>query len=389
MVTARQRADNARAGPENRPAASGGSVAPIWVLNCVLALAAGVVYVLGIAPLPHGSAAPILVIAALAASFAAGEWWRVFIHFRQEAQSFSLSEIPLVIGIFVLAGDPGPLVLARVLGAGIGLGLLRRQDPMKLIFNLASFALETETVTILVHHISRHRPDRAWSTGSGCCSSCPPHRCWVFALTVLAISLAEGRQSRHQWVQPTVIVLVGGFANCSLGLVVVARCSSARSGGAAGFCVTPLAAIWASYVLYTREHQKHQRLQYLYESSDMLQRASSDGAAIPELLDQLCKVFRADIATVCLLPVATGTGSWRTISNSRGSSDNFDSALSTDLLERFVPLLDETKRGLIVTQSTSDPELRNGSPRRGTATPWRRCCRARACCWGRWLSPTV
>ena len=39
--------------------------------------------------------------------------------------------------------------------------------------------------------------------------------------------------------------------------------------------LTPLAAIGAAYVLYTREHQKHQRLQYLYKSSDMLQRASS------------------------------------------------------------------------------------------------------------------
>ncbi len=177
-------------------------------------------------------------------------------------------------------------------------------------------------------------------------------------LTVIAITLAEGRQSRHQWVQPTVIVLVGGFANCSLGLVCVALLRLDPWVLVLWLLATPLAAIWASYVLYTREHQKHQRLQYLYELSDMLQRASSDGAAIPELLDQLCKVFRADIATVCLLPVATGTGSWRTISNSRGSSDNFDSALSTDLLERFVPLLDETKRGLIVTQSTSDPELR-------------------------------
>jgi diguanylate cyclase (GGDEF)-like protein len=355
VVTARQRVDNARAGPENRPAASGGSVAPIWVLNIVLALAAGIVYVLGIAPLPHKSAAPILVIAALAASFAAGEWWRVFIHFRQEAQSFSLSEIPLVIGVFVLAADPGPLVLARVLGTGIGLGLLRRQDPMKLIFNLASFALETETVTILFHHIS------------GADATSIVTWLWVLlfmtaasllglALTVFAISLAEGRQSRHQWVQPTVIVLVGGFANCSLGLVFVALLH--LDPWVLALLATPLAAIWASYVLYTREHQKHQRLQYLYESSDMLQRASSDGAAIPELLDQLCKVFRADVATVCLLPVATGTGSWRTISTSRGMSDNFDSALSTEVLERFVPLLDETKRGLIVTQSTSDPELR-------------------------------
>jgi diguanylate cyclase (GGDEF)-like protein len=355
VVTARQRADDARAGPENRPTASGGSVAPIWVLNVVLMLAAGAVYVIGIAPLPHRIPATALLIAAFVVSFAAGEWWRVFIHFRQEAQSFSLSEIPLVIGVFLFAGDPGPLVLARVLGAAIGLGLLRRQDPMKLIFNLASFALETETVTLLVHHISG--TDRTnqitWL--------------WVLlfmsaasllglGLTLLAISLAEGRQSPHQWLQPTVIVLVGGFANCSLGLAVVALLQ--RDAPVLLLLATPLAAIAASYVLYTREHQKHQRLQYLYESSDMLQRASSDGAAIPELLDQLCKVFRADIATVSLLPVATGTGSWRTISTSQGTSGNVDSALSTELLERFVPLLDETKRGLIVAQSTSDPELR-------------------------------
>ena len=97
--------------------------------------------------------------------------------------------------------------------------------------------------------------------------------------------------------------------------------------------LTPLAAIVAAYVLYTREHQKHQRLQYLYESSDMLQRASSDGAAIPELLDQLCKVFRADIAVVSLLPVATGTGSWRTIStHAVGASDNIDAAMSEERL---------------------------------------------------------
>src|SRR5580700_6858266 len=198
VVTARQRADDARAGPENRPAASGSSVAPIWVLNIVLTVAAGVVYVVAVAPLPQTSQAGILLVAAFVACFAAGEWWRVFIHFRQEAQSFSLSEIPLVIGVFVLAGDPGQLVLARVLGAAIGLGVLRRQEPMKLLFNLASFALETETVTLLVHHISGTAPAN------------PLTWMWVLlfmsaaslvglALTVLAISLAEGPQSPHQW----------------------------------------------------------------------------------------------------------------------------------------------------------------------------------------------
>jgi diguanylate cyclase (GGDEF)-like protein len=368
-VTAEQPVADARAGPENRPAASGGSLAPIRVLNVGMTLVAAVVYVVAVAPLGGSTTAMILPIAALVVGFAVGEWWRVFIHFRQEAQSFSLSEIPLVIGVFVLAGDPGALVLARVLGAAIGLGVIRRQDPMKLIFNLASFALETETVILLAHQIHI----------SAISAQNPVVWLWVllfmsiasllgFGLTALAISLAEGRQSHQQWLQPILIVLIGGFANCSLGLglVVVAL---GKSPPTLLLLLTPLAAIGASYVLYTREYQKNQRLKSLYTSSDMLQRATSGGAAIPELLDHYCKVFRADVAMVSLLPVATGTGSSRTISTSRGEREAVDAALNVEHLERLLPLLDETKsssgeariravrRGVIVTPSTSNPEL--------------------------------
>ena len=366
-MTAKQRADDARVDPENRPAASAGSVAPIWVLNVVMTLVVAIVYVLAVAPLHQEGGTTLLSIALLVVAFAAGEWWRVYIHFRHESQSFSLSEIPLVIGVFVLAGNPGQLVLARVLGAAIGLGVLRRQEPMKLIFNLASFALETETVTLLVHHISGTNP------------TSPPVWLWLllfmsiaslvgFGLTTVAISLAAGWQSHRQWFQPIVILLIGGFANSSLGLVVVALYNA--DPRTLWLLLTPLAAIGASYVLYTREHEKNQRLKNLYESSDMLQRASSDGAAIPELLDHLCKVFRAEVAVVSLLPAATGTNSWRTISTSRGARDNVDTPLDVEHLERLLPLLHETKsaavdpgsqvvqRGLIATPSTSNRELR-------------------------------
>ncbi len=355
LVTAKPRADDARAGPENRPTASGGSAAPIWVLNIGMAIGAAVLYVVAVAPLRRPGGVAILSIALLVVGFAVAEWWRVFIHFRQEAQSYSLSEIPLVIGVFVLAGDPGELVLARVLGAAIGLGLLRRQEPIRLVFNLASFAIETETLLLLVNHISG-TDAKSWAVWLWVLLFMSIASLLGFALSVIAISLAEGRPSHHQWLQPIVIVLIGGFANCSLGLVIVALSGTNRP--MLLLLLTPLSAIVAAYVLYTREHQKHQRLQYLYESSDMLQRASSDGAAIPELLDQLCKVFRADIAVVSLLPVATGTGSWRTISTTRGASDNIDTAMSEEHLERFGPLLDETRRGVIATPSTSDLELR-------------------------------
>jgi diguanylate cyclase (GGDEF)-like protein len=352
-VTAEPRADDPRAGPE-RNRSPGGRRASIWVLNGVLVSVATIVYIVAIAPLRQSGDPMLVPVVIFIAAFAAGEWWRVFIHFRSQTQSFSLSELPLVIGVFMLT--PDHLVLARVVGTAIALGVLRRQDPIKLLFNLASFALETETVAVLVHRVS------------GTNGNSPVVWLWVllfmaaasllgFGLTGFAITLAEGRQPYRQWLQPFLMVLVGGFANCSLGLAFVAL-EQARQSAILLLLVTPVAGIFVAYVLYTREYQKHQRLQYLYESSDMLQRASSDGAAIPELLDQLCKVFRAEIATVSLLPVASGTGSWHTISTAREASDNTDSAMTSEHLERFVPLLDETRRGLIVTPETKDVVLR-------------------------------
>ncbi len=367
LVTARQRAGDARAAPENRPTASAGSVAPIWILNIVMALVAAAVYVAFMEPLRRPSGVAIISIALLVAGFAVGEWWRVLIHFRQEAQSYSLSEIPLVIGVFALAGDPGELVLARVVGAAIGLGLLRRQEPKRLVFNLASFAIETETLSLLVNHISGTNAT-SWVVWLWVLLFMSIASLLGFALTVIAISLAEGRQSHLQWLQPIVIVLLGGFANCSLGLVIVALGGS--NSAMLFLLLTPLSAIVAAYVLYTREYQKNQRLKNLYTSSGMLQRASSGGAAIPELLDHYCTVFRADTAMVSLLPVATGTGSSRTISTRGGVRDAVDMVLSAEQLERLLPLLDETtpsyvdagfevvQRGVIITPSTSNPELR-------------------------------
>ena len=143
----------------------------IWAFNALVAAAAVGVYLLAVAPLAQTGAlslAPIIVLVGIVAAFTATEWGRVYIHFRQEAQSYSLSEIPLVIGLFVLA--PDQLVLARVLGAAVALGLVRRQDPKKLVFNLASFALEAETLTVLVHRVAGAvaRPESSDRAGSGC-----------------------------------------------------------------------------------------------------------------------------------------------------------------------------------------------------------------------------
>ena len=82
---------------------------------------------------------PWLVL--LAAGFLLAEVAVVHYDFRSEAHSLSVSELPLVFGLFF--APPSGVVTAHVVGAGLALVLHRRQVGLKLVFNLAHFALGT------------------------------------------------------------------------------------------------------------------------------------------------------------------------------------------------------------------------------------------------------
>jgi diguanylate cyclase (GGDEF)-like protein len=271
-MTAEQHVDDARAGPAAGHRVRAIHRASIWAYIALLASVAGLIYAFLVAPLVQRHELPypqIAVVVVLCGAFIAAEWWSVVIHLGQETQRYSLSEIPLVIGLFVVA--PDDLVLARVIGAAVGLGVLRRQDFQKLAFNLASFTLEAETVIVLVHRVAGASPDPRnvplWLLVLACMSLASLLGC---ALTAGVISLAGGRQSVGQWVQTVLFALVGGFTNCSLGIVVVAILEWRPA--VLLLLLTPLSAIVAAYVLYTREHRL--RMQAFHDTiTDLANRA--------------------------------------------------------------------------------------------------------------------
>src|SRR6266571_973235 len=71
----------------------------------------------------------------LALVFLLAEARVVHLHYRTEAHSLSLSELGLVLGLFFVS--PSGLLLAQLCGAGVAVVVLRRQRPLKAIFNLA------------------------------------------------------------------------------------------------------------------------------------------------------------------------------------------------------------------------------------------------------------
>ena len=293
---------------------------------------------------------PFLLLAAL---FCASESWRVYFHFGRSAHSFSLSEIPLVFALFF--ATPDEMVAARGLGALVGLGLIRKHQPVKLAFNVALFTLEASLLTILFAAFPMAQQASnpgGWAVILLITSSVSA---LGFVLSATVITLAEGRFTSGQWVHNGSLVLIGGLASACLGLECVAALT--RDTTEVWLLILPIGALSAAYALYTREFQKRHQMQSLYESSELLQRATVEKSAIPELLAQLCEVFRAETAGVTLLPVATGGDHAVTTMLSRGTLNQEQSELTVAFLEGFEPLLDEQQRGFVVTKQ------RRGDPR--------------------------
>ncbi|MGI9622861.1 MAG: putative bifunctional diguanylate cyclase/phosphodiesterase [Acidimicrobiales bacterium] len=77
----------------------------------------------------------------LVAAFALSERLVFHVEARNQAVSYTPTDLTLAIGMLFVS--PVSLVVARTIGAAIGILVWRRATVLKLIFNLASFALET------------------------------------------------------------------------------------------------------------------------------------------------------------------------------------------------------------------------------------------------------
>lgn len=87
----------------------------------------------------------------LIALFAAAEAAVVHVLLRRQTVSASLSEIPLVLGLFFVS--PVMLVLTRLGGSFFALVLWRRQPTLKALYNFGYFSLETVLIIFVFQRI--------------------------------------------------------------------------------------------------------------------------------------------------------------------------------------------------------------------------------------------
>jgi len=269
----------------------------VWAFTTLLAGAATALIAGYLVEQPARPAPIELPWPVLAVAFFAAELKVIDVHFRREKHSFSLSEVPAVVGFFLV--PPGAFFLALLTGTGLALMVLRER-PLRLAFNLADYAFVWAVAMAAFQLVGEPAPvpgPRDWAaaflaTGIGAV---------VSSITIAtAISLSGGAP---QFQKLPEMVQFGGLvavANTSLALLAVA--SLYLQPPLLFLLVIPLATVFLAYRAYMSEREKHQRLEMLYQSSRILQHSPELDSALSALLHHVREMFRAERAEVLLWP---------------------------------------------------------------------------------------
>ncbi|MEO6204937.1 MAG: EAL domain-containing protein [Mycobacteriales bacterium] len=273
------------------------------ILLVVVGLAAGYV-TLGESGAYDGMQLPWYVLLVL---FIAVEATVLHVQVRREAQTVSMSEIPLVLGLFL--ADPTVVILTRVMGSFLVYAFYRRQSPLKLAFNLA-LAFAEASVGIAVFHIVAGNADavsgHAWLAAYAAVMSSS----LLSALAVsMVIVLYEGG-FRFQDLQRAVNVgLPIACLTTTLGLIAT-NCLILSTNTAwllaAGAVICVL-----TYRAYAALADRHLSLERLYQFSQAVGSAPEVDDVIRSVLAQARDLLRAESADLILLPEAGATSGRR------------------------------------------------------------------------------
>jgi diguanylate cyclase (GGDEF)-like protein len=267
----------------------------VWGLNLLLVASATTLFFTlaqGLDPLSD----PHLRWWMLAPAFFVAERCVVHLQFRRSAHSFSLGDIPLVFGlIFAGAND---LMAAVLVGTALTLLLDRRLPPIKLVFNLAQFALAACIGLLVVHALAPSAGQMGPQMWAAVFVATQAGGVLTVLLIGIAISLSEGAVRARTLGHMLALDFVVSATNTSLALVgAIVVATDAR---AIPLLVVPAITVFLAYRAYLGERQRHERLEFLYEATRTLSRSPEIVQALEGLLARSLEAFRAELAEIVL-----------------------------------------------------------------------------------------
>ncbi len=277
-----------------------GSISPfakIWALNVVvIAVAVALLPVTESLDGPQVSLtipAWLMVVLVVAAESSV-----VHFRFRRDSFTFSLSEIPLVIGLYFM--DPITFVAAHAVGNLLAFGVLRRNTPIKLVFNVGQFALQA-VVSILAFRGVIGLGDALGLYGwLGVMIAAGFSLLIADSLITIAVSLSGSRPSRAEANDVLRFSSIAAAMNVALGLVAVTIVNAQQE--AAWLAFIPIAVLFIAYRAYTSQVDERLRTAAMYEISRDLHRSPVIDASLEVVAKGTAKMFDSTYASILLFP---------------------------------------------------------------------------------------
>ena len=288
----------------------GPAASRVWTFSIALAVVGTAIVILGFGgiariPEPFQINIPWPVIAL---GFYLAEINVVEVHFRRETHSFTLSEVPAVIGLFFLS--PLEYIAALLIGSGLALRLHQHQPPIRLVLNLAYYLLIGGLSVVIFHGLGQFigaPTPRDWAaTFAATLTSC------VLGSLVIATAISLSGGAPQYQKLPEMLRFAGGVALANTSLALLAVTLLWREPWSLWLLALPVLAIFIAYRAYVSEREKGQRLELLYESSRILQRTPELDSALVALLEHTREMFRAERAEIILYPSAQEATALRT-----------------------------------------------------------------------------
>ena len=268
----------------------------VWTLAAMVAMLAAVgtyaVHSFGV--MDPARTIPTWVLVGL---FYLGEITVVHVKFKRNTQSFSMSEIPLVLGLFFVS--PIALLSAQLIGNAAALTLNRRQPPLKLIFNLAQFSLVTVFAVSLFRIVIEGTDPFGPFGWFVAIMTAAAANVIANALVHLAIRASGGRLSSEQLTEVLLLSTAGAAVNASLALLAVTLFDMRPS--AVWLSVIPIVVLYGAYRAYIGQKQERYRLESMYEVTRILHASPQIDVAIDEAASETQKMFEADRVDIVLL----------------------------------------------------------------------------------------
>ncbi|HEV7658037.1 MAG TPA: EAL domain-containing protein [Mycobacteriales bacterium] len=242
----------------------------------------------------HPQPSPAWTPVALFAAFLLAEGSHIHIEFRRQNNSVSLSEIPLVLGLFLV--DPLTLLVVRLLAAVV-VSLLQHRAAVKAIFNLALFSAEVVVAAVVFYAFRSHAISHplSWLAVLAALAA-------VTSLTVGAmqavISLTDGPQSLARVGMAALLQSLLVTLNGAVGLVILMVLDVNAWGGIV--LVVLCAVLLLAYRTYSRSFRQHANLRRVYGFSRLLELTRSADAPLGSALNEARDVLNASRLTLRL-----------------------------------------------------------------------------------------